>query len=98
MKLSAALLIGFSSGLFLSTLAMAQPFNDRGDLLINIAPTGPQEMSGPVTPTPNRFKERNGFFLAEAPSGSEQTLPPVRATPQSFNNREHVAEGTILKK
>lgn len=83
--LTLGLVLGIASGLTLSP-ALAEPFNDRGTLWRDAAPSGSVQPEPPVrgseVPGFFGFNEGGPLWRDIAPPGSERPLPQVRVTPE----------------
>lgn len=87
-------LLGIAAGLTLSP-ALAEPFNDRGTLWRDAAPSGSAHPEPPVqgseVPGFFGFNEGGPLWRNVAPPGSERPRSPVRVTPEGgFIDKSHV--------
>lgn len=83
--LTLGLVLGIASGFTLSA-ALAEPFNERGTLWRDTAPSGSVQPEPPVrgseVPGFFGFNEGGPLWRSVAPPGSERPRPPVRVTPE----------------
>lgn len=89
------LVFSIACGFVLSPV-FAEPFNDRGNLWTNAAPSGTAQSEPPVrgsqVPGFFGFNEGGVFWSRVAPPGSAQPRPPVKAAPEGgFIDRSHVS-------
>jgi hypothetical protein len=84
-ELTLILVLGLASGLTLSPV-LAEPFNDRGTLWRDAAPSGSVQPEPPVrgseVPGFFGFNEGGPLWRSVAPAGSDRPHPPVRVTPE----------------
>jgi hypothetical protein len=80
------------AGLSLSSAALAEPFNDRGEDFRASVRSSASTAQQTVAATPNGFNNRGVDYIATAPTGSSEPLPEVMLTEHGFNQRSWVAD------
>jgi len=73
----AASVFTISGGLSLSTVAVAEPFNSRGQDFVATAQSDVDTVGSTVTITDSGFNDRGQNFIVEAPAGSPAQKPII---------------------
>jgi hypothetical protein len=77
MKTLAAALFALSAGLSLNSLALAEPFNDRGRDFTATVQADSGSVRRNVTAISPAFNDRGVDYLADAPAGSPAQEPMI---------------------
>lgn len=77
MKTIAAAVFAVSMGLSLNAVAVAEPFNSRGQDYVATVQSDGDTMRSPVTVTDSGFNDRGQDYIADAPAGSPSQEPMI---------------------
>lgn len=87
MKVMPSILASLASVLLSTTIAVAEPFNDRSVNWIDVVPAGSAEANPPADVLVDAFNNRSINWINAAPAGSAQANAAAEARVDGFNDR-----------